>query len=163
MADVDGLTGRARREAVFKKVYGEELHDMDAKAFTEEGTRSNPIPILSTEPTRIVGISLPDDAEIRWMELRKGELAYDPDTNNYFALKQVRGGGGARGGRRRGGGGGEGFARPRVLTRHPLPPSPRSRRRRSTSGLRAPRRWRLARSERRALVVYCCRGQLFPL
>ena len=73
--DVDGMTGRARREAVFKRVYGEDLHDTDAKAFTEEGTRANPIPILSTEPTRLVGISLPDDAEIRWMELRKGELA----------------------------------------------------------------------------------------
>lgn len=55
----------------------------------EEGTKENPIPILSTEQERIVGISLPDDSEIRWFTLRKGELIYDPDTANYFALKQV--------------------------------------------------------------------------
>ena len=69
------MTGRARREAVFKRVYGEDLHDVDPKIFMEEGTRENPIPILSTESERLVGVSLPDDAEIRWMSLRKGELA----------------------------------------------------------------------------------------
>ena len=37
-----------------------------------------------------MGVSLPDDSEVRWFILRKGELAYDPDTCNYFALKQVR-------------------------------------------------------------------------
>jgi hypothetical protein len=61
----------------------------DANIFLEEGTRENPIPILSTENERIVGISLPDDSEIRWFTLRKGELIYDPDTCNFFALKQV--------------------------------------------------------------------------
>lgn len=53
--DVDGMTGRARREAVYKRVYGEELHDVEPKAFMEEGTRENPIPILSTESERLVG------------------------------------------------------------------------------------------------------------
>ncbi len=61
----------------------------DANIYLEEGTRENPIPILSTEAERVVGISLPDDAEIRWFTLRKGELVYDPDTCNFFALKQV--------------------------------------------------------------------------
>lgn len=102
----------------------------------QEGTRENPIPILSVESERIVGISLPvrrtttavhalcrhaymhthgvvlasilpllasqlplllflsafalqDDAEIRWFTLKAGELAYDPDTSNFFALKKV--------------------------------------------------------------------------
>ena len=73
-----------------KKVYGEELFDREANSFFEEGTKENPIPILSTEDERIVGISLPDDAEVRWMILRKNELVYDPDTCNFFALKQVR-------------------------------------------------------------------------
>ena len=61
----------------------------EATIYLEEGTKENPIPILSTESERIVGISLPDDAEIRWFTLRKNELIYDPDTANYFALKQV--------------------------------------------------------------------------
>jgi hypothetical protein len=55
----------------------------------QEGTRENPIPILSVEDNRIVGISLPDDATIRWFTLRAGEMAYDGNTNNFFALKQV--------------------------------------------------------------------------
>ena len=87
---IEGLAGRARAEAMVKKVYGEELYDREANAYFEEGTRENPIPILSTEDERIVGVSLPDDAEVRWMILRKNELLYDPDTCNYFALKQVR-------------------------------------------------------------------------
>ncbi len=37
----------------------------------------------------MVGVSLPDDSEIRWFTLRVGELVYDPDTCNFFALKQV--------------------------------------------------------------------------
>jgi hypothetical protein len=37
----------------------------------------------------VVGVSLPDDSEIRWFTLRVGELVYDPDTCNFFALKQV--------------------------------------------------------------------------
>lgn len=41
---------------------------------------------MSVEPERIVGISLPDDAEVRWFTLKQGVLAYDPDTSNYFAL-----------------------------------------------------------------------------
>ena len=44
------------------------------------------VQILSVEPERIVGISLPDDAEVRWFTLKAGFLAYDPDTSNYFAL-----------------------------------------------------------------------------
>lgn len=30
-----------------------------------------------------------DDSEIRWFNLKAGELAYDPDTCNFFALKRV--------------------------------------------------------------------------
>lgn len=79
-----------------KRAFGEELYDRDATAYFEEGTRENPVPILSVEDERVVGISLPDDAEIRWFTLRAGELAYDPDTCNYFALKKVRGCGAAQ-------------------------------------------------------------------
>ena len=83
---------------MYKRAFGEELFDREANAYHEEGTKENPIPILSTEEERIVGISLPDDAEVRWMILRKNELLYDPDTCNYFALKQVRGEGAQCGG-----------------------------------------------------------------
>ena len=114
---IEGLAGRARKEAMYKQVrragicfelrvqpasspvhslsfpslqaYGEELYNRDATAFFEEGTKENPIPILSVEDSRIVGVSLPDDPEIRWFTLHKGHLAYDPDTANYFALKKV--------------------------------------------------------------------------
>ncbi len=61
----------------------------DANIYIEEGTRENPIPILSTEAERVVGISLPDDAEVRWCIVRENELLYDPDTANYFALRRV--------------------------------------------------------------------------
>ena len=87
--DVEGLTGRARTEAIFKRVYGKEYFNKEAPTFFEEGTRENPIPILSNQEERLVGITLPDEAEIRWIILRRGELAYDPDTCNYFALKYV--------------------------------------------------------------------------
>lgn len=30
-----------------------------------------------------------DDNHIRWFTLRKGELAFDAETNNYFALRVV--------------------------------------------------------------------------
>ena len=85
----DGLTAKARAEAAFSKAYGQDLFNRDATSFFEEGTRENPIPILSTLAERVVGISLPDESEIRWFTLRKGELIYDPDTCNFFALKQV--------------------------------------------------------------------------
>lgn len=87
--DVEGLAGRARQEAMYKKAYGEELFDREASFYAEEGTRENPIPILSVDDSRIVGISLPDDATTRWFTLKAGELSYDPNTNNYFALKKV--------------------------------------------------------------------------
>lgn len=80
---------QARAEAAFERVYGQELFAREPQSFLEEGTRENPIPILSTESERIVGISLPDEAETRWFTLRKNELIYDPDTCNFFALKQV--------------------------------------------------------------------------
>lgn len=80
---------QARAEAAFERVYGTELFAREPTAAFEEGTRENPIPILSTEAERVVGISLPDESEIRWFTLRKGELIYDPDTCNFFALKQV--------------------------------------------------------------------------
>lgn len=84
---------------------------------SQEGTRENPIPILSEQDERIVGITLPvrkrnegaslshvayarlraphpplpaqDDSETRWFTMKAGELAYDPSTQNYFALKIV--------------------------------------------------------------------------
>lgn len=30
-----------------------------------------------------------DDANIRWFVLRDGEMAYDPFTNNYLAIRRV--------------------------------------------------------------------------
>lgn len=75
-----------------------------------------------------MGITLPDDAEVRWMILRKGELAYDPDTSNYFALKQVRQWQG--GGPFDGGGGGPQPASQSMT----LPPPPRCRKRRWMTG-----------------------------
>lgn len=57
-----------------------------------DATNSCPrLQIYSVEDERIVGISLPDDSEVRWFTLKAGTLAYDPDTMNYFALKKVRG------------------------------------------------------------------------
>ena len=53
------------------------------------GTKENPIPIISMEKERIVGLSLEDDANVRWFHLKEGELAFDPMTHNYFALKVV--------------------------------------------------------------------------
>ena len=73
-------SAQARAEAAFERVYGGELFAREAQTFFEEGTRENPIPILSTEAERVVGISLPDEAETRWFTLRKNELIYDPDT-----------------------------------------------------------------------------------
>ena len=165
VADIEGLAGPARAEAMLKRAYGEELFDRDATAFlevrgarararvcvcvlrvdesvarcgavcggearassraspssrffvrarvagvvggerarhafvapslactfraTQEGTRENPIPILSIEDSRVVGVSLPDDATVRWFTLKAGELTYDPNTCNWFALKKV--------------------------------------------------------------------------
>lgn len=40
-------------------------------------------------PPAAPAFCLQDDAEIRWFTLKKGQLAYDPDTCNFFALKQV--------------------------------------------------------------------------
>lgn len=124
--DIEALTGKARAEAMYRKAFDAELFDRNPESAFEEGTRENPIPILSAQSERVVGVSLPvserwgtgrgtrpravwkpvhsprhatlnnpalvhsqDDAEIRWFTLRKGELAYDPDTCNFFALKQV--------------------------------------------------------------------------
>ena len=52
--------GIARKEEIAKLAAGEDfdLFDRDATAFFEEGTKENPIVILSNEPTRIVGMSL---------------------------------------------------------------------------------------------------------
>lgn len=32
---------------------------------------------------------LQDDANIRWFLLKEGQLAYDPVTQNYFALRYI--------------------------------------------------------------------------
>eukprot|EP01138_Halocafeteria_seosinensis_P001537 gb/GECG01001575.1/.p1 GENE.gb/GECG01001575.1/~~gb/GECG01001575.1/.p1 ORF type:complete len:105 (+),score=17.69 gb/GECG01001575.1/:1-315(+) len=57
----EGLTGIARKEEVVHQTMGEDvdIFDRDATAFEEEGTKDNPIVILSNERSRIVGISLP--------------------------------------------------------------------------------------------------------
>lgn len=57
----EGLTGIARKEEVVHQTMGEDvdIFDRDATAFEEEGTKENPIVILSNESSRIVGISLP--------------------------------------------------------------------------------------------------------
>ena len=54
------LSGIARKEEIAKLAHGEDfdLFDRDATAFFDEGTKENPIVILSNEPTRIVGCSL---------------------------------------------------------------------------------------------------------
>ena len=36
-----------------------------------------------------MGVTLPDDATIRWFTLKANELVYDPNTCTWFALKQV--------------------------------------------------------------------------
>ena len=79
----------ARKEIVYEEAFGQSMFDRDAPLFAEEGTKENPICILSEEPSRFVGISLPDDANIKWIELKKGELAFDPVTHNYLALRHV--------------------------------------------------------------------------
>ena len=60
VADDVYFAGIARREEIAKLAAGEDfdLFDRDATAFFEEGTKENPIVILSNEPTRIVGMSL---------------------------------------------------------------------------------------------------------
>ena len=116
---IEGLTGVARKEAVFKAAFNEEFFNRDAVRYEEEGSRENPIAILSHEAERYVGLSLPDDNEVRWFILKKGAwdggggvdaprshtwapththhhpsnptgyLAFDPDTNNFLALRVV--------------------------------------------------------------------------
>lgn len=70
------LPGIARKEEIAKLAHGEDfdLFDRDATAFFDEGTKENPIVILSNEPTRIVGCSLEVSALVdqhfpsfRWM------------------------------------------------------------------------------------------------
>ena len=84
-----GLTGKALDEAVYTEKYGSDLYDRDALTFLEEGTKENPICILSEESERLVGISLTDDANIRWFKLTEHEMVKDPITNNYFALRVI--------------------------------------------------------------------------
>ncbi|CAE7888015.1 unnamed protein product [Symbiodinium sp. KB8] len=84
-----GLTGKALDEAVYSEKYGQEFYDRDALTFFDEGTKENPICILSEEPDRLVGVSLTDDANIRWFNLTEGEVVRDPITHNYFALRVI--------------------------------------------------------------------------
>lgn len=61
VAGTEGLTGVARKEEAFEAAFpgaGDYFDRAGVGAF-EEGTRENPIPILSTEAERCVGISLP--------------------------------------------------------------------------------------------------------
>eukprot|EP01138_Halocafeteria_seosinensis_P001535 gb/GECG01001573.1/.p1 GENE.gb/GECG01001573.1/~~gb/GECG01001573.1/.p1 ORF type:complete len:134 (+),score=28.80 gb/GECG01001573.1/:1-402(+) len=87
----EGLTGIARKEEVVHQTMGEDvdIFDRDATAFEEEGTKDNPIVILSNERSRIVGISLPDDAFCRYFVLEEGKIMHDPVTNNYLVLRKV--------------------------------------------------------------------------
>jgi hypothetical protein len=62
-----GLAGNARKEMVWKKAYGYDYFDRATLAFTEEGTRENPIPVLSHYDYRYVGISLPVSRNISYM------------------------------------------------------------------------------------------------
>jgi hypothetical protein len=87
--DREGLTGKALDEAMYVEKYGQEFYDRDALTFYEEGTKENPICILSEEPERLVGVSLTDDANIRWFNLKEGEMVRDPITHNYFALRVI--------------------------------------------------------------------------
>ncbi len=53
----EGVTGVAHKEEVYEAAYGQAFFDRDAPVFHEEGTKENPIPILSVESERAVGIS----------------------------------------------------------------------------------------------------------
>ena len=67
VAGTEGLTGVARKEEAFEAAFpgaGDYFDRAGVGAF-EEGTRENPIPILSTEAERCVGISLPVSSTIR--------------------------------------------------------------------------------------------------
>lgn len=77
----EGLTGIARKEELVHQSVGEEvdIFDRDATAFEEEGTKDNPIVILSNEPSRIVGISLP----VRWITI--GVFGY-PEYHRFALL-----------------------------------------------------------------------------
>ena len=87
--DYEQATGVARQEELFTSVFGEEFYDRDPPSAVEEGTKENPIMVYSTETERYVGVSLEEDASIRWFCLKDGELAYDPLTMNYFAMRVV--------------------------------------------------------------------------
>mmetsp|Transcript_22925 Transcript_22925/g.42557 ORF Transcript_22925/g.42557 Transcript_22925/m.42557 type:complete len:145 (-) Transcript_22925:293-727(-) len=87
--DAEQATGVDRSEEVFTTVFGDEFFDRDAISGLEEGTKENPIMVYSAEPERYVGISLEEDSTIRWFCLKEGELAHDPITMNYFALRVI--------------------------------------------------------------------------
>lgn len=83
--------GKARAEELAKEVAGDDfdLYDRDAVAYFEEGTKENPIVILSTEESRVVGMSLEDDAFVRFFHLTEGTIWRDPVYNNHFVMKKV--------------------------------------------------------------------------
>lgn len=83
-------TGVNRREEVVNDAFGIDYFDRDAiLAIEDEGTEANPIMVMSAAHERVVGISYEDDAVVRWFVLKEGEKAYDPESQNYFALKVV--------------------------------------------------------------------------
>merc|ERR1712146_487551 len=65
-------------EAVYSEKYGQEFYDRDALTFFDEGTKENPICILSEEPDRLVGVSLTDDANIRCSTSRRARSCATP-------------------------------------------------------------------------------------
>ena len=54
----DISTGKTRAEEAFSSAFGQELFDRDALEVFQEGTKENPIQILSNEHERYVGISV---------------------------------------------------------------------------------------------------------
>lgn len=70
----DGLVGTSREEEIYTTKFGQELYDREASAYYEEGTKENPICILSESHERIVGISLTVRAD------RAGGAGASPNT-----------------------------------------------------------------------------------
>lgn len=86
----DQATGIARAEEVIMDSYGVELFDRDAVfADGDQGTFEEPICILSHTNYRVVGVSFPEDSEVRWFTLFDGYKAFDPISCNFFALRTV--------------------------------------------------------------------------
>lgn len=86
----DQATGIGRAQELIMDSYGMDLFDRDAVyADGDQGTFEEPICILSHTNHRIVGVSFPEDSEVRWFTLFDGYKAFDPVSCNFFALRTV--------------------------------------------------------------------------